>query len=221
MSFIINGNIYIKTPLLRTIDTNNLTLFKKLIEEGESMYSSSEDNQIILLYIFYKKNLKFLELYFHYKYNIKNGVIKNIFPFFYSFNNFYLYKELFNMLLCNGLNVNFLYEKYQYKKRNKKEYRRIETIDNQITNFSTMNEENNQELMNREEIENIEQELSFIIVKESLLFNCCRDNQYYIVEKLLEFGADPWIKNFEGKTPLDIAKEKKYDRLVKLLQKYE
>lgn len=41
------------------------------------------------------------------------------------------------------------------------------------------------------------------------------------VEKLLEYHADPLIKNNDGKTALDIAKEKKYKDITELLEKAE
>lgn len=210
MSFIINGNIYAKTPLLKSIDTNDLTSFMKLIEEGEYINGSDEDNQIILLYIFYKKNKTFLRLYFHFRYNIKNGVIKNIFPFFYSFKNFIDYKELFQILLYNGLNVNFLYEKRQYIRSEEVERNEEDVGAGPIERF----------LLNQEQNRGPVEGKNSVLVRESLLINCCRDNQLYIVEKLLQFGADPWVRNYEGKSALDVARDKRFDKIIELIERY-
>jgi len=46
-------------------------------------------------------------------------------------------------------------------------------------------------------------------------------NMYSVVSKLLEKGADPTIRQVEGKTASDIAKSKGYSQISKLLTEAE
>lgn len=56
--------------------------------------------------------------------------------------------------------------------------------------------------------------------KNSILHHCVDMDKYEFVDALLYNGADPNMKNREGNTPLHIAGQKNYGRIMELLLEF-
>ena len=55
----------------------------------------------------------------------------------------------------------------------------------------------------------------------SVLMYAVKQNLYSVVKKLLELGADPTLRQVDGKTALDIAKSQNNQSLMRILAEAE